>query len=1330
MYNFLNSSADGLCFVVYDGSQGVQSGESGISLGYSDYDHETAAIKGPSFAVELDTYDNTKYEFANGSSGARHVAIDTNDWDGSRPNNTPQFTISPTVANVIHGSYTTSTSTNSTVPTDDGTAAIAHSYSGLYDSTLNGGNPTNVWVDYVPVNASNHSQGGIVTVTYGPDTTRTSTQNYTFKRQIAANLFDSKGVYVGFSASTGGDAEYHVINKWYFSNSPIAGGINPNAEYVQAASSIVITPNNSSTNPTTAVIQLKGATGAALTYAQGINISIDNGAAASATSDTSGAYTFTIPGGLTSGSHTITAVTTDGSAQNSAAFTVASAATVTITAPVPGVTPQTAAQVETVTNNADYTVTGLTWNQALTAGNKFKAGQVYTATVTLTSKNGKEFQAAAFIPTVAGSDSVGTTTTTGTGTGNTVSFTVTYAATGALQVTGIAVTTQPTMMSYTEGETLDLSGLVATLTYNDGTTADVALAQFAANSITPSPANGTVMSVATHNGNPVTLTCNTHTATTSNLTVNAAVPSAPTIQSAAAGDSHVSITWSSVSGATGYKIYKSTTSGSYGSALATVGGSVYSYDATGLTNGTTYYFVVKASNAGGDSVNSIEASATPQVGSPGAPVLQSAVAGDGHVNITWNAVVGSTGYKVYASTTSGSYNAPATTVTGSVYSSDVTGLTNGTTYHYVVKATNPGGDSAYSNEVSAMPQVSVPSVPTGVIATGGNSKVTLNWNSVTGVTGYKIYQSTTSGSYGAALATVTGSIYNYEATGLTNGVTYYFVIKATNAGGDSPSSAEVSAIPKTVPGVPTNVTATVGNGEATISFTAPTDNGGSTITGYVVTPNPGNITATGTGTSITVTGLSNGTTYTFTVKAVNVLGNGQDSVASSAITPYRHSSGGSSGGSSTPSTPTTPTEPAKPGETGVEILVNGKTETAATATTTKVDDKTVTTVTVDDKKVEEKLLNEGNNAVVTIPIKNDADVVIGQLNGQTVKNMETKEVVLEIKTGNVTYTLPASQINIDNVSSQIGKQVELKDILVNVKISAPSQETAKIVQDTANKNSYQVVVKPVEFEITCTSGNKTVEVSKFNGYVERMVAIPDGVDPSKITTGIVLNNDGTFSHVPTTITVIDGKYYAKINSLTNSTYSVIWSPKTFKDVENHWAKDAVNDMGSRLVIDGVGDGKFEPDRDITRAEFAVIVVKALGLMRTGTGKDAFKDVTKDDWYYDAVSIAYEYGIAGYGSGKFGPMDKITREQAMTMIARAMKITGLKVEFATGEEDKLLKSFGDAGKSADYAKNSIAACIKTGIVSGRNDNFLAPKENITRAEVAVIVRRLLQKSNLI
>ena len=205
------------------------------------------------------------------------------------------------------------------------------------------------------------------------------------------------------------------------------------------------------------------------------------------------------------------------------------AASITITAPVLGADPQDAAAVEAATANVDYTVTGLTWNEVLTAGGKFKAAQVYTATVTLTSKNGKKFQAAAFTPTVNGSASVGTTTTAGGDVvGNTVSFTVTYAETGALAVTGIAVTTQPTKMTYTEttDDVLALNGMEVTETNNDGSTNVVTFADGTAVGYTASPANGATLDNATHNGNPVVITRTDGglTANTGNLTVNIAAP--------------------------------------------------------------------------------------------------------------------------------------------------------------------------------------------------------------------------------------------------------------------------------------------------------------------------------------------------------------------------------------------------------------------------------------------------------------------------------------------------------------------------------------------------------------------------------------------------------------------------------------------------------------------------------------------------------------------------------------------------------------------------------------------------------------------------------------
>ncbi|MBB3068528.1 hypothetical protein FHS14_001504 [Paenibacillus baekrokdamisoli] len=416
--------------------------------------------------------------------------------------------------------------------------------------------------------------------------------------------------------------------------------------------------------------------------------------------------------------------------------------------------------------------------------------------------------------------------------------------------------------------------------------------------------------------------------------------------------------------------------------------------------------------------------------------------------------------------------------------------------------------------------------------------------------------------------------------------------------------------------------------------------------------------------------------------------------------------------------------------TNVDVLVNGKVESAGTATTTKVHDQTVTTVTIDENKLEDRLATAGQHAVITIPVLIKSDVVVWDLNGRMVNNMDQKQSILEIKTENASYTIPAQQIDMNAILKQLGKSVALQDIKVQFEIAAPTAESMKIVENSAVKGHFTIVAPPINFTVKVSYGDITIELSKFKAYMERTIAIPEGVDPNKITTGIVVEPDGTVRHVPTRIITNDGKYYAKVKSLTNSTYAIVWHPIAFKDVAQHWSKDAVNDMGSRMIISGIGSDNFNPDQDITRAEFAAIMVRGLGL-KLEDGAAPFSDVKSSEWYSSAIQTAYSYNlISGFEDGTFRPMDKITREQAMTIIAKAMKITGLKAKLQSKPLDELLGAFTDAKNVSEWAKISIADCLQAGVVTGRNSTELAPQAYISRAEVATIIQRLLKKSELI
>lgn len=533
----------------------------------------------------------------------------------------------------------------------------------------------------------------------------------------------------------------------------------------------------------------------------------------------------------------------------------------------------------------------------------------------------------------------------------------------------------------------------------------------------------------------------------------------------------------------------------------------------------------------------------------------------------------------------------------------------------------------------------------------GDSKVGLTWNLVSGATGYKIFKRTESEVFEEAVAIVGADIYQYSVPNLTNGMLYYFVVKAINGEGESANSNEVSAKP----------VSTSGGGS-----------GGSSGGGS---------------------------------------GGGSD---------RETSSGGGTAASSAESSK------------GVEVFVNGKPEASATATEVKGDNGSVTNVVINEEMILANLENQGNNAVVSLPMTGDPNIVVGGLTGKIIKAMEMKSAVLEIKTDGYAYRIPASQIKIDLVSEKLGTEVALDEIKINIKINKSTANTIQSMEQTATQNQYKIVGEPLDFEITCTAGNQEVTVDKFNGYVEKSVTLPSDINLSQVTTGIVFNQDGSFSHVPTKVVKEGETYYAKINSLTNSTYSVIWNQVTFKDVSGHWAEEAINDMGSRLVVTGTGGGNYTPNRDVTRAEFVTMLVKGLGLMKPGTGQDVFEDVTKDAWYYDAVSIAASYDlISGVSSERFNPADNITREQAMTIISKAMALTGLKDEkFDVEIIESLLSSFSDAGEASSWSREQIAACIKMGIVGGRSADELAPKAHVTRAEVAVMIQKLLQKSNLI
>ncbi|MNJ26907.1 Endoglucanase precursor [compost metagenome] len=183
----------------------------------------------------------------------------------------------------------------------------------------------------------------------------------------------------------------------------------------------------------------------------------------------------------------------------------------------------------------------------------------------------------------------------------------------------------------------------------------------------------------------------------------------------------------------------------------------------------------------------------------------------------------------------------------------------------------------------------------------------------------------------------------------------------------------------------------------------------------------------------------------------------------------------------------------------------------------------------------------------------------------------------------------------------------------------------------------------------------------------------------------------------------------------------------FTDTGSHWANDSIVNLASRLIIDGRQNGRFEPNSNITRAEFAVFIAKGLGLTADEGNVNRFPDVPRGTTG-DYIGAAAKAGIiAGNTDGTFKPNSYITREQMALMMVRAMNYAGYEISL-NGSSAATLNRFKDNNKI--YSKDNVAKAVKEGIIQGVSHDTFQPQGNATRAQAAVMLKRVLEKLNYI
>ena len=178
--------------------------------------------------------------------------------------------------------------------------------------------------------------------------------------------------------------------------------------------------------------------------------------------------------------------------------------------------------------------------------------------------------------------------------------------------------------------------------------------------------------------------------------------------------------------------------------------------------------------------------------------------------------------------------------------------------------------------------------------------------------------------------------------------------------------------------------------------------------------------------------------------------------------------------------------------------------------------------------------------------------------------------------------------------------------------------------------------------------------------------------------------------------------------------------KGFTDLTNHaWAADAINELAERGIIKGTSDSTFSPSANITRADFVILLVRAFGLKSDNT--ENFADVSASDYFASELAIARNCGIVGgIGDNKYAPRNTITRQDMMVIVYRALN----SLEKIEKRNDTQVVPYDDFDLVAPYAQDAVSALISAGFVNGKS-GLIAPLDYTTRAEVAVLLKRILE-----
>ena len=433
--------------------------------------------------------------------------------------------------------------------------------------------------------------------------------------------------------------------------------------------------------------------------------------------------------------------------------------------------------------------------------------------------------------------------------------------------------------------------------------------------------------------------------------------------------------------------------------------------------------------------------------------------------------------------------------------------------------------------------------------------------------------------------------------------------------------------------------------------------------------------------------------------------------------PSRPSSGGGGGG-------VTATPPATETELETTVDSSGNVQAGGTlaSTTTDTGEASVT-FAVDSEGIENQVADEQVvNVELVVPEQvDDADVAEAaiEVSADTLADVFDADKPVTVKAAGVELELPVDALDLSALTGQ--------DVNITINISKAEEGTTPPPDTAVYEIAGQV------YHVSIRAEQDGVDKGSVPLSNPITLTLPydtsTDVDPGDLSIYRLNEDTNVWESVGGTANTADGTVSVTRSSL--STYTVMAYTGTFTDMVGHWALEDVQLMAARGIIKGMTTTTFVPDTNVTRAQFAALMLRTMEISENSAAGNVFSDVAANAWYAGAVETAAEKGlINGYTDGTFKPDNSITREEMAAVISRALSQSGITSELTDAEVNAKLAVFNDANQIGDWAKASMAQAIEEGIIQGRTAVTSAPKANATRAESAVMLKRFLQSTGII